>query len=55
MVAIKVIEHSADDSSKLDGLRESILCSNIQHPNVVSPASCNIPCRPLHHIHALAA
>ena len=35
-MAIKVIEHSADDNSKLDGLRESLLCSNIQHPNVVS-------------------
>ena len=35
MVAIKVIEHAADDASKLDGLRESLLSSNIQHPNVV--------------------
>ena len=37
MVAIKVIEHNADDNSKMDGLRESLLCSSIQHPNVVRP------------------
>ena len=51
MVAIKIIEHSADDSSKVDGLREALLCSNIQHPNVVglqaassAVAALQIPC-----------
>ena len=44
MVAIKVIEHNADDNSKMDGLRESLLCSSIQHPNVVRPRLLFMPC-----------
>lgn len=36
MVAVKIIEHSADINSKIEGLRETMVSSNIQHPNVVS-------------------
>lgn len=45
MVAIKVIEHSEEDSSKVDGLREALLCSNIQHPNVVGMHPFMVPTR----------
>ena len=37
MVAVKIIEHSADINSKIEGFRETMVSSNIQHPNVVSP------------------
>ncbi|KAK9826762.1 hypothetical protein WJX81_007239 [Elliptochloris bilobata] len=36
MVAVKVIEHNECVASKLEGLRESVLSANIQHPNVLS-------------------
>ena len=36
MVAVKIIEHSADINSKMEGFRENVVSSNIQHPNVVS-------------------
>lgn len=36
MVAVKVIEHNKSVASRLEGLRESVLSANIQHPNVVS-------------------
>lgn len=36
MVAVKIIEHSADINSKMEGFRETMVSSNIQHPNVVS-------------------
>ena len=36
MVAVKIIEHSADINSKIEGFRENVVSSNIQHPNVVS-------------------
>ncbi len=36
MVAVKVIEHNESVASRLEGLRESVLSANIQHPNVVS-------------------
>ena len=39
MVAVKVIEHSADINSKIEGFRETLVSSNIQHPNVVSSLS----------------
>lgn len=35
MVAVKVIEHSADENSKIESFRENLVCSNIQHPNVL--------------------
>ena len=35
MVAVKVIEHNESVASRLEGLRESVLSANIQHPNVV--------------------
>jgi hypothetical protein len=35
LVAVKVIEHNEDVASRLEGLRESVLSANIQHPNVV--------------------
>ena len=36
MVAVKIVEHSADINSKIDSFRETMVSSNIQHPNVVS-------------------
>ena len=39
MVAVKIIEHSADINSKIEGFRETMVSSNIQHPNVVSSLS----------------
>ena len=41
MVAVKIIEHSADINSKIEGFRENVVSSNIQHPNVVS---CQLIC-----------
>ena len=35
MVAVKVIKHKECMTSKLEGMRESLLSANIQHPNVV--------------------
>ena len=35
-VAVKIIEHSAESSSGIKELRESVLSSSIIHPNVVS-------------------
>ncbi|CAL5221171.1 g3314 [Coccomyxa viridis] len=35
MVAVKIIEHSADINSKIEGFRENVVSSNIQHPNVL--------------------
>ena len=34
-VAIKVVSHEGDLGGKVGALRESLLCSNIQHPHVV--------------------
>ena len=34
-VAIKVIAHDGSVASQISGLRESLLCKNITHPNVV--------------------
>ena len=39
MVAVKIIEHSADINSKIEGFRETVVSSSIQHPNVVSAMS----------------
>ena len=36
MVAVKIIEHPADVNSRIEALRETLVCSNINHPNVVS-------------------
>jgi hypothetical protein len=38
-VAIKVINHDATLSKKVDTLRESLVGISIQHPNVVRPLS----------------
>ena len=35
-VAVKILEHSAESSSGIKELRESVLSSSIIHPNVVS-------------------
>ncbi len=35
MVAVKIIEHSADENSKMESFRENLVSSNIQHPNVL--------------------
>ncbi len=35
MVAVKIIEHSSDINSKIEGFRENVVSSSIQHPNVV--------------------
>ncbi|CAL8467074.1 g6610 [Coccomyxa elongata] len=34
-VAVKIINHDKHVGNNFDALRESVLCSNIQHPNVV--------------------
>ena len=51
-MAVKIIEHSAETSSGLKELRESVLSSSIIHPNVVStykirtiPAACPKSCQ----------
>lgn len=51
-VAVKIIEHSAESSSGIKELRESVLSSSIIHPNVVStykirtiPAVCPKSCQ----------
>jgi len=51
-VAVKIIEHSAETSSDIKELRESVLSSSIIHPNVVStykirtiPAACPNSCQ----------
>lgn len=44
MVAVKIIEHSADINSKIEGFRETMVSSNIQHPNVVSAQSAYSTC-----------
>ena len=36
MVAVKVIEHSAGVRSKIEAVRETLVSSNIHHPNIVS-------------------
>ena len=35
MVAVKIIEHSADENSKIESFRENLVSSNLQHPNVL--------------------
>jgi hypothetical protein len=40
-VAIKVVAHEGDLDGKVGALRESLLCSSIQHPHVV-----RAPCPP---------
>ena len=51
-VAVKILEHSAESSSGIKELRESVLSSSIIHPNVVStykirtiPAACPSSCQ----------
>ena len=34
-MAVKIINHDKHVGNNFDALRESVLCSNIQHPNVV--------------------
>ena len=36
MVAVKIIQHSADIKSKIEAFRETLVSANIHHPNVVS-------------------
>ena len=38
-VAIKVIAHDGSVASQMSALRESLLCKNITHPNVVRKPS----------------
>ena len=40
-MAVKIIEHSADINSKIEGFRENMVSSNIQHPNVVCTLHLN--------------
>ena len=57
-VAVKIIEHSAESSSGIKELRESVLSSSIIHPNVVStykirtiPAACPKSCQAYPEVH----
>ena len=34
-VAVKIINHDRNVGNNFDAMRESVLCSNINHPNVV--------------------
>lgn len=34
-MAVKIINHDKHVGNNFDALRESVLCSNVQHPNVV--------------------
>lgn len=36
-VAIKIVPHEGELGEKVDALRESLLCSAIQHPHIVRP------------------
>ena len=37
MVAIKVLQHGGNVALQISALRESLLCKNIMHPNIVRP------------------
>jgi hypothetical protein len=41
-VAIKVIPHEGELGEKVDALRESLLCSSVQHPHIVRPKLCRV-------------
>ena len=56
-MAVKILEHSAESSSGIKELRESVLSSSIIHPNVVStykirtiPAACPSSCQSLREV-----
>ena len=58
-MAVKIIEHSAESSSGIKELRESVLSSSIIHPNVVStykirtiPAACPKSCQAYQEVHS---
>ncbi len=40
MVAIKVVPHEGDLGEKVEVVRESLLSSSIQHPQIVSICTC---------------
>ena len=40
MVAIKVVPHEGDLGEKVEVVRESLLSSSIQHPQIVSISTC---------------
>ena len=44
-VAIKVIAHDGSVASQMSALRESLLCKNITHPNVVREQSSSASLR----------
>ena len=57
-MAVKIIEHSAESSSGIKELRESVLSSSIIHPNVVStykirtiPSACPKSCQAYREVH----
>ena len=44
-MAVKIINHDKHVGNNFDAMRESVLCSNINHPNVVMTYKASL-CRP---------
>ena len=42
-VAVKIINHDRNVGNNFDAMRESVLCSNINHPNVVMTYKASLP------------
>ncbi len=42
-VAVKIVEHNSEADRDLSELRESVLSTAIQHPNVVRPCPLRFP------------
>ena len=43
-VAVKIINHDKHVGNNFDAMRESVLCSNINHPNVVMTYKASLCC-----------
>ncbi len=43
-VAVKIINHDKHVGNNFDAMRESVLCSNINHPNVVMTYKASLRC-----------
>ena len=45
-MAVKIINHDRNVGNNFDAMRESVLCSNINHPNVVMTYKARLSTRP---------
>ena len=43
-MAVKIINHDKHVGNNFDAMRESVLCSNINHPNVVMTYKASLCC-----------